>query len=640
MLRLFVACALLLADLRNTRKHCGEHSTVVVAVRSDPVFTVVTRFVPDSAFQLFDDGEVALSKRQFGVAAELFTRAGELGHGGAFFALATMHRDGLTGEMRKSGDACVAYLRRGAELLHAPSMTMLGVRHEHGADVVKDGKAALDLYLRAAELGDSEAKFRVGFCFDVGIGTSVDRERAVLWYEKAAAEDVLAAVNRLAQIDPIRFALPHKPQRSAAPTPATSATPVAAAAPSVGIEAVLAQTRLELAVTKDVMMAQVGDISRLSEANSALKAQVKDLKKRVKKLTRKVDQVVQPVQIAPDELEFDDPKVLLGSGSSAAIFAALFRDEIVAVKEMRDRAEPDAIKAAVALELSIAKQLNGHANIVTTYGIVQSDRSFCLVMERLDMSLADALFGGRSIQAKSMDVAQKLAIAHGVARGLRFCHAHSIIHRDLKPGNVLLSDDMRTVKLCDFGSARASALNMTLGLGTLTYLAPEILMPIADAARNIAAGGQYGTPVDVYAFAVLMWTLFSGNAPFSDLSPVQLTVVVCDRGERPSPEPADMPQELVLLMKRCWSAQPEQRPTMAAAIGPIGRALRQVGAPAAPAAEGHLARNECVVCIDAPRSTVLLPCGHVCMCSDCIGTTQSCPICRTAIESAMKVFFS
>jgi TPR repeat protein len=593
-----------------------------------------TRFVPDAAFQLFDDAELALSNRQYAAAQELFARAGDLGHGGAFFALATMHRDGLTKEMRKSGDACVAFLRRGAELQHAPSMTMLGVRHEHGADVAKDGKAALDLYMRAAELGDSEAKFRVGFCFDCGIGASVDRERAVHWYEKAAAEDVLAAVNRLAQIDPIRFASPHR-KRSAVPTS------VAAAAPSVGIDikAALAQTRLELAVSKDVVEAQVDQISQLSEANSALKAQVKDLKKRVKKLTRKVDQVVQPVQIAADELVVDDPKHLIGSGSSAAIFAAIFRDELVAVKEFRDRAEPDAINAAVALELSIAQQLNGHSNIVTTYGIVQAERSFSLVMERLDMSLADALFGGR--KAKSMDVARKLAIAHGVARGLRFCHAHSIIHRDLKPGNVLLSDDLLTVKICDFGSARASALNMTLGLGTICYMAPELLMPIADVDRDIAAGGQYGTPVDVYAFAVLLWTLFSGKAPFSDLGPVQVSVAVCDRGERPSPDPADMPQELVVLMKRCWAAQPEQRPTMAAAIGPMGRALRQVGAPAAaPAVPSHLARNECVVCIDAPRSTVLLPCGHVCMCGDCVGDCQSCPICRTAIESALKVYFS
>ncbi len=40
MLRLFVACALLLADSRNMREHCGERSMVMVAVLSNPVFAV------------------------------------------------------------------------------------------------------------------------------------------------------------------------------------------------------------------------------------------------------------------------------------------------------------------------------------------------------------------------------------------------------------------------------------------------------------------------------------------------------------------------------------------------------------------------------------------------------------------------
>jgi hypothetical protein len=38
---LFVACALLLADSRNTREHCGERSMVVV-VHSNPVFAVLS----------------------------------------------------------------------------------------------------------------------------------------------------------------------------------------------------------------------------------------------------------------------------------------------------------------------------------------------------------------------------------------------------------------------------------------------------------------------------------------------------------------------------------------------------------------------------------------------------------------------
>jgi hypothetical protein len=50
------------------------------------------------------------------------------------------------------------------------------------------------------------------------------------------------------------------------------------------------------------------------------------------------------------------------------------------------------------------------------------------------------------------------------------------------------------------------------------------------------------------------------------------------------------------------------------------------------------ARDECVVCCDAARTTALAPCGHVCSCDDCAGDLQQCPICRRAIDDRLKVF--
>jgi len=39
--------------------------------------------------------------------------------------------------------------------------------------------------------------------------------------------------------------------------------------------------------------------------------------------------------------------------------------------------------------------------------------------------------------------------------GLQECHKRRIIHRDLKPQNVLVEMNTKTVKLADFGLARA-----------------------------------------------------------------------------------------------------------------------------------------------------------------------------------------
>jgi hypothetical protein len=63
--------------------------------------------------------------------------------------------------------------------------------------------------------------------------------------------------------------------------------------------------------------------------------------------------------------------------------------------------------------------------------------------------------------------------------------------------------------------------------------------------------------------------------------------------------------------------------------------------PPEPAAEETL----CVVCFDAPKDHIIIPCGHVCVCQACANLlTQreepSCPICRTAILQTNKVFHS
>ena len=53
----------------------------------------------------------------------------------------------------------------------------------------------------------------------------------------------------------------------------------------------------------------------------------------------------------------------------------------------------------------------------------------------------------------------------------------------------------------------------------------------------------------------------------------------------------------------------------------------------------------CVVCFDAPKDHILVPCYHLCVCEACANLlTQmdkpTCPICRTAIQQTNRVFQS
>lgn len=54
----------------------------------------------------------------------------------------------------------------------------------------------------------------------------------------------------------------------------------------------------------------------------------------------------------------------------------------------------------------------------------------------------------------------------------------------------------------------------------------------------------------------------------------------------------------------------------------------------------------CPVCLDAPRSIILTPCHHVALCESCLklmkdnaSASLKCPLCRTTIHSAAKIFF-
>ena len=48
------------------------------------------------------------------------------------------------------------------------------------------------------------------------------------------------------------------------------------------------------------------------------------------------------------------------------------------------------------------------------------------------------------------------------------------------------------------------------------------------------------------------------------------------------------------------------------------------------------------MCMDAQKSNVLIPCGHVCVCAACAErcteTTGECPVCREPVQQTYRVY--
>ncbi|RHZ84584.1 hypothetical protein Glove_79g88 [Diversispora epigaea] len=87
--------------------------------------------------------------------------------------------------------------------------------------------------------------------------------------------------------------------------------------------------------------------------------------------------------------------------------------------------------------------------------------------------------------------------------------------------------------------------------GVIPYIAPEVL-----------SGDDYLKASDVYGFAMVMFEILTGIPPFYDIPhDKDLAFKICN-GYRPEiPSHIAIPRLLVDIMKRCWDAKSEQRPT-------------------------------------------------------------------------------
>ena len=51
--------------------------------------------------------------------------------------------------------------------------------------------------------------------------------------------------------------------------------------------------------------------------------------------------------------------------------------------------------------------------------------------------------------------------------------------------------------------------------------------------------------------------------------------------------------------------------------------------------------SECIVCLSSKRDTVLLPCRHMCVCTECAQQlrqqTNKCPVCRSSVALLLRV---
>jgi eukaryotic-like serine/threonine-protein kinase len=203
----------------------------------------------------------------------------------------------------------------------------------------------------------------------------------------------------------------------------------------------------------------------------------------------------------------------IARGAMGSLYAGidLTTGAAVAVKVMRPAAAhegPAEQAEACARFLQEAENASRlcHPNIVRVQGSGLSLGTAFLVMELLP----GADLSRYTNCARLLPEPVALNIAARLAEALAYAHRQGVVHRDVKPANVMFDPASDTLKLTDFGLARAPAADATRSgmlLGSPVYMAPELL-----------AGARADARSDLYALAVLLFELLTGRLPFEGRS--------------------------------------------------------------------------------------------------------------------------
>jgi serine/threonine-protein kinase len=193
------------------------------------------------------------------------------------------------------------------------------------------------------------------------------------------------------------------------------------------------------------------------------------------------------LKLIGEEIENYKVEERIWQGGTSTIYRGICENgifgKVVAIKVLHPyRTESYQIKN-FKKEFKILKKLS-HPNVIKVYKIGKEGNLYYFIMEYIDgKSLRNFYEKNSEIFSQSI-----LYILIKTGEGIEYIHSKKIVHNDIKPENIIVGNNLKDVKIIDFGYAEKIGFlkrRNNLTGGTEKYVAPERKKGFIDFKSDI-----------------------------------------------------------------------------------------------------------------------------------------------------------
>ncbi|KAG2388487.1 hypothetical protein C9374_000651 [Naegleria lovaniensis] len=247
----------------------------------------------------------------------------------------------------------------------------------------------------------------------------------------------------------------------------------------------------------------------------------------------------------------------IGGGNEGAVFFAELKNPLtdedpnVAIKLVicDDPQEVESTRNELQFLLTLLQE-----NIVKHYyifeekkkGVMNEQTRFYIVMEYCADGSLELEINKRQREQRPFETELVKRWTRQICQCMNYMHSQSIVHRDIKPDNILLAKNKQFIKVCDFGFTRKDKKLMTTIMGTMKYIAPEML----DSR-------VYDESVDIWSLGVLLFQLI---CLYTQAEIPDLILEIRNNPDYIRERLKDHDEVLVQIIERCLKIDPVDRP--------------------------------------------------------------------------------